>query len=202
MTISPRVRNSAAALVTLLGGLLALLAVGPTPTASAYFDGSIGSPGPYVVTPQAGHSSPPMIEALPDVKGAPFFTTTGVTVGPTAASRNSQTVTARYRLESWSDADPTWVPMQEYDVSKNVGPYNPDHDAASFVMGQHIFWYPTLSAGSTLYRVMYTISWEDSVTGAQLGYWDVYPDAVNNACALPKTPCKVWTEGIEIAPAT
>jgi hypothetical protein len=198
MRISPRVRNSAATLLAVFGGLLALLAVGPTPAASASFDGSIGSPGPYVVTPVAGHASPPMIEASAANLNTTFFATTGVTVGPSAASSNPQTVTARYRLDVWSAAGQTWVSVDEHDVSQLVGSYMPGYDTPRIVLGQHIFWEPTPRTEHRSYRVMYTITWHDNVTDEDLGYVDVYPEYANNVCAMSQ--CKAWSDDVEVSP--
>lgn len=180
------------------GAILSLLALGPGPQASAHWSGVIGTPGPYNINSTPNTGTQIMIRANL-TPGSISFYTGGVTVAPSAASANPQTVTARYRLEYWSAGRDTWAPMSEYDVSSDVGGHVTGMADPTVATPSHSFDDPALQAEGTLYRVTYTIDWKDKVTGQDLGHRDVYPDAQNNLCALEAGECQVYTEGIRVS---
>jgi hypothetical protein len=202
LTMSPtsiptnRTRTRTSLLVALAGAILALLAFGPAPQASAHHSGVIGTPGPYTINSTPNTGTQIMIRGNLTPTGFSFYTG-GVTVARSTASTNPQTITARYRMEYWSEALNTWVPLDEYDVSTDVSGFVPGHyvDYPTAALPSHSF-YPALQARGTIYRVMYTVDWRDKVTGADLGYRDVYPDVENNLCALNPGQCQAYTEGI------
>lgn len=197
MTTFPRTgRRLSATALTVAAAILATLAFAPAPGASAAVGGRIGSPGTYALTELNGKR---FLISANLYTGGVGFATGGVTVGPTTASQNPQTVRAFYRLELWSSTTFHWLPIATYDVSADVPASKPGEPDAKVVMPSHEFFSPPLLPGWASYRVMYTVEWWDKVTGEQLGYYDVYPGPYgDNLCSANVPNCEVYNENIRL----
>jgi hypothetical protein len=204
-TSSRTLRKPVATAVLAFAALLATLVIGPAPTASAHSSGTVGNPGPYTITWDVDDRQA-MIAGFWDtyvdsgghVVGHRTFFTNGVTAQRSTASPNAQTIKATYKLQRWTDDGYTWVTMQEVTKQKNVPAYE-EGVVSTATLGGHWFDNPPATPFNTPFRIIYKVEWLDNVTGAQLGYRDVYPDYQNNFClpAAGAPACSVWNETIQ-----
>ncbi|MBF4766809.1 hypothetical protein ISU10_03385 [Nocardioides agariphilus] len=192
MSLSPRTRGPRIA--SLLGFLALLLTavLGTASTASAHYTSEMsGTPGPYNVNNTFGSGPQVMIRAQlkiwRDANGTyavPTYSTNGVTVARTTASKAPQTIRAAYVLQRY-DWTTGWTAIANTVKTVDVAGYDPATPTAypSYALQGHVFENPRF-AGSQL-RIVYMIRWEDKATHAILGQRTVVPTAENIFCSFP-----------------
>jgi hypothetical protein len=119
-----------------------------------------------------------------------MFSTGGLVVGASPASTGLQNVAVSYQLQravngSWQTINT--APMQ----------YGPVRGTGRLTFKPYTFGSPTQYRGSSGYRTVYVVVWQDAATGRALATTVIVPSSINdNACSTRYMRCTRYADGI------